>query len=175
MPAVTSETFLLIPATVTDLDDFGAHPDTHLVSVRDEPARAARLWHDRATRNPTGGDGLVQLSHHGVALIEPSLWDDVDGVWRALLDVTEAFLAHPGPHRRRAEETFPGQPAPIRLEQKGHATLITVGDRTTAVDATTFVPGLLDAAIAWFTWLDDHVGGDAGHLLARARGLRATL
>ena len=48
-----TESFLLIPHTVTDLADFCARPEHYLVSVDREGKRAAALWFDRATRNPT--------------------------------------------------------------------------------------------------------------------------
>ncbi len=90
--SVESETFVLTTHTVRNLEDLVAHPEEYLLSIRREPRRCADIWRDRATRNPCGGEGVVSLRYDGQQLIRPDLWDDTQGIWRALVDANAAEI-----------------------------------------------------------------------------------
>ena len=66
----------------------------HLVSIQRDPERAATL---------SGTRGAVQLRYHSLQLIPVDLVDDLPGIWKALLDALEGFLA-----QGHAEVPFPG-------------------------------------------------------------------
>lgn len=167
MRPVESDTFLLVPHTVADLDDFVQKHDEYLVSIYAEPGRAAVLWRDRLKRNPYGSEGFVSLSYYGHDLIDADLWDDTAGIWSALVGVVEGFVASGD-----GSATFPGQPVPLGLRTQGAVQLFSVGQRRTPVDAALFVPGVLTEAERFFTWTEREVGADESDVLTRLRALR---
>lgn len=167
-PVLRAETFVLLPHTVTDLDDFAAHHDRDLVSVDADPDGAARQWRERLARNPYGSDGFVALHYRGQELVAPDLWDDVHGTWYAVVEVVDAYL-----RTGAGLASFPGQPVDIELRGRGRGGVFRAGTRSTAVDPTELVPGLLDEAERFFTWVEQRVGGNESGVLARVRELRS--
>jgi len=170
LPAVEAETLLLIPDTVTDLADFVARPEAYLVSVDREPERAARLWHERLKRHPYGSDGLVRLSTFGRDVFTADQWDDVDGIWQELVELCRGYLASGG-----AAVMFPGQPIEITMRPAGPGAVLTVGTDRMAVDPSVWIPGVLDRAERFFTWVAGGVGLDRGDALAAVAAVRALL
>jgi len=166
--AVRSEPFILIPHTVTDLDDFAAHPDKYLVSMFGEPERAADIWRNRLKKNPYGSEGLLALTYHDVELIPADLWDEVTGIWSELVELVEAFI-----EEGTSESLFPGQPTPLRLATKGKSTLFTVGHRTVRVDPQDFIPGLLDEAHRYYAWVEKYIGTRESHAITSIASLRS--
>lgn len=156
LPAVSSNSFLLIPHTVTDLDDFRENHDRYLVSVFDEPERAASLWRERLRRNPYGDEGFVEIQHYGRDLISGDLWDQVSGIWHSLVELISEFDRH-----GVAETSFPGQPVPMRLRRQRETVLLTIHTNTSVVDPDTFFPRVLDEAERYFQWVVDHIGTQA--------------
>lgn len=168
LPAVSSNSFILRPQTVTDLEDFEEHHESYLVSIYDEPERAATLWRERLKRNPYGDEGFVSLEHYGRDLISGDLWDQVGGIWSNLVEVIGRFLDH-----GIGETMFPGQPAPIALRQVRGSILLTINTETSVVDERTFFPGVLNEAERYFTWVMEHIGESTDWQLqevARVRG-----
>lgn len=168
LPAVESETLILVPHTVTDLDDLVAYPEKYLISITKDPAGAAAQWHERLRRNPYGSDGLVRLSHYGTDVFTADMWDDVDGIWFGLVRLCRGFL-----DSGKAEASFYGQPLAMTLRRKGNIGILTVAEDRIPVQRE-FVPGVLDHAEAFFTWVENEVGlgrGDAFEEIAAARAL----
>lgn len=161
LPAVSSNSFLLIPHTVTDLDDFTENHDRYLLSVFDEPERAASLWRERLKRNPYGDEGFVEIQHYGRDLISGDLWDHVSGIWHSLVELISDFLK-----RGTAETSFPDQPIPMRLHRQQQTVLLTINKVTTVVDPDTFFPGVLDEAERYFQWVVENIGTQAGDVTA---------
>lgn len=161
-----TESFLLIPHTVTDLADFCARPEHYLVSVDREGKRAAALWFDRDTRNPHGSDGLVHLLYHGHQLIPLDLWDEVTGIWLALLDVLEGFLAV-----GEGNETLSGQPAANAMKGAPRSATFTANNVSHKIDPAIVVPGILAGADRYFRWVHNTIGDGQGDALARIEGL----
>ncbi|OAH50926.1 hypothetical protein [Microbacterium oleivorans] len=167
-PAVASNSFILVPHTVTDLEDFTENHPTYLVSVYEEPERAAALWRERLRRNSYGDEGYVALEHYGRNLIAGDLWDHVGGIWSNLVDAIGSFLDHGA-----AETSFPGQPAPILLRRVRQTTLLTINTETSVVDPATFFPGVLDEAERYFQWVAENIGENVSgplQAIARIRG-----
>jgi hypothetical protein len=162
--AVTSEAFVLVPRTVTDLDDFVAHPERYLVSIDVEPARAAATWLGRPSPDPSGCEGLLSLRYHGQELIEPDLWDDVLGTWDAIVRVVEGYVADGA-----GRASLWGQPVEVEMHGRGRWAGFRVGATSTSVDVTDFVPGVLAEAERFFTWVARHVGRGGAEGLARVR------
>ncbi|MDO5683241.1 MAG: hypothetical protein Q4G46_10490 [Propionibacteriaceae bacterium] len=170
LPAVESETLLLLPHTVTDLDDFVARPEHYLVSVEAEPARAAEVWLDRLKRNPYGSDGLLRLAYFGRDIFTADQWDDVDGLWHELVGLCQGFLAD-----GHAEMSFPGQPLVMSFERKGNVGIFRVGANRVPVDPSDFIPGVLDSAERFFDWVEDHVGRNCSDMKQQIRVVRSLL
>lgn len=167
-PAVQSEPFILLPHTVTDLDGFVANPDQYLVSMYEEPERAAALWRERLKKNPYGSDGYLSLSYFGHDLIPADLWDEVSGIWYALIDLVDEFI-----QKGSAEKLFPDQPVPLRLQTKGRTTLFSVNSQTSIVDPRDFIPGLLDEAVRYYSWVEQYLGLDENELVRRIHTIRS--
>lgn len=165
--AVHSEPYILVPQTVTDLDDFVANPENYLVSMFQEPERAAEIWRNRLKENPYGSEGFLSLSYYGIDLISGDLWDEVTGIWFELLELVEEFM-----EKGSAERLFPGQPVPLRLEVKGRSTLFTVNRQTNIVDPDDFIPGILDEAYRYYTWVEENIGTDESQALQSVNSLR---
>ncbi|MGO4295293.1 hypothetical protein [Glutamicibacter sp. MCAF14] len=168
-PAVHSEPYILVPHTVTDLEDFVTHPENYLVSMFQEPDRAASIWRDRLNRNPYGSEGFLSLSYQGIELIPGGLWDEVSGIWLELIELVEDYL-----HKGSAERLFPGQPVPLRLETKGRSTFFAVYQRKHRVDPSDFIPGILDEAQRYFTWVEENIGTGEGQALQAVDSLRTS-
>ena len=144
------ETCLLLPHTVTNLAEFTAHPDRHLVSIEEDPGRAAKLWFERAAKNPYGGDGVVQIRYFGAHLVPPGAWDDTEAIWTALLDVLEGFCSTgAGYGLFCAEVTLVGNP---------HAAEFSVGGVSNRIEPRVFIPAVLDGAKRYFHWVENMVG-----------------
>jgi hypothetical protein len=111
-PAVESEALILLPDTVEDVEDFVSQPERYLVSMYAEPRRATRVWRERRTRHPYGSEGLLRLSYCGGELISPDLWDEVSGVWFALIECVQAYV-----ETGRGLTSFPGQPVDVELRR----------------------------------------------------------
>lgn len=169
-PAVTSNSYLLMPDGVMDLDDFAENHESYLVSIYDEPERAVELWHQRYKRSQYPDEGFVSIEHYGRELVNGDLWDQVGTLWSAFVDVAEAFL-----DTGVGEGLFPDQPVPIVLRRRGSSTLMTIGPATTPVDEETFLPGLLDEAARYFRWVDTHIGVDERPQLDRIAQVRSRL
>lgn len=166
--SIESETFLLTTHTVRDLEHLVAHPEKYLLSIMREPKWCADIWRDRVTRDPCGGEGVVSLRYDGQQLIRPDLWDDTQGIWRALVDALEGFLA-----AGVGSAWFPGQPVPIRLERKGRdGAVLTIGEDRFFVDPEVMVSGVLDEAERYFLWVQEYVGSNESDALDQIRRLR---
>lgn len=153
LPAVESEPFILVPRTVENLDDFVSHPEQYLVSLYAEPQRAVHLWRDRLKDHPYGSEGLLRLSYYGRDLISPDLWDEVSGVWFALIDCVEAYL-----ETGEGATSFPGQPVDIELHRAAAGAVFGVNGDRVLVDPAEFIPGLLDEATRYSQWVEEHIG-----------------
>ncbi|WBL20187.1 hypothetical protein [Citricoccus sp. NR2] len=150
---VRCDTAILIPSTVEDLESFVADPARYLCSVSEEPLAAARLWSERLCRNPFGGDGVVSIVYYGQELIGPSWWDDVTGVWEALINCVEAFRS--GEPRIA---TLSGQPVELSLRRVPAGALFSIDRRTTLVDPGVFIQGVLDGAAEFSAWVHEYLG-----------------
>lgn len=166
--AVRGDPFILLPHTVTDRDDFVANPELHLLSMYREPERAAAWWWERMSKNPYGSEGLLSLSYHGRELIPVDLWDEVSGIWHALIELVEEFL-----RAGSAEMLFPDQPVSLLLWATGRTTLFGANGQTSVVDPLDFIPGLLDEAARYFSWVERHVGVGEGESIGRIQSVRA--
>ncbi|MGD6980672.1 hypothetical protein [Citricoccus sp. CH26A] len=151
--ALQSEAFILLPHTVQDLEDLVSHPERYLVSLDVEPQRAAALWRERLKRHPYGSEGLLRLTYRGRDLIGPALWDEVSGVWFALVDCVQAYL-----ETGRGLTSFPGQPVDVELRRVAAGALFGVNGDRVLVDPTEFIPGLLDEAERYSRWVEEHIG-----------------
>lgn len=156
-PAVASNTFLLIPQTVTDLDHFTGNRSEYLVSIYDEPERAASLWRERLKRNPYGDEGFVSIEHYGRELIAGDLWDQVSGIWNGFVGAIGQYLT-----TGEGEAWFAGQPVPIMLRRQRRTVLLTVHRDTCVVDPATFFPGVLNEADRFLRWVDEYIGVPTG-------------
>lgn len=165
--AVHSEPYILVPHTVTDLDNFVANPESYLVSMFLEPERAAEIWRNRLKENPYGSEGFLSLSYYGIDLISGDLWDEVTGIWFELLELVEEFL-----QKGLAERLFPGQPVPLRLEVKGRSVLFTVNHQRSIVDPNDFIPGILDEAYRYYRWVEENIETDESQALQSVNSLR---
>lgn len=165
--AVHSEPYILVPHTVTDIDDFVTNPENYLVSMFQEPERAAEIWRNRLKENPYGSEGFLSLSYYGIDLISGDLWDEVTGIWFELLELVEEFM-----EKGSAERLFPGQPVPLRLEVKGRSTLFTVNRQSNIVDPDDFIPGILDEAYRYYSWVEENIGTDESQALQSVNSLR---
>ncbi|MDO5634395.1 MAG: hypothetical protein Q4G34_05950 [Micrococcus sp.] len=175
---VVCDTALLIPHTVTDLEQFLTDPSGHLLSITADPDAAARLWHDRLRRNPYGGEGVVSVSYAGQALLGPEHLDHVSLTWDALVAAVEDFVAAvSGAQGAGAasgtEAVDQDDPAAIAIERVPGGALFRADDRTVFVDPALLIPGLVDGAAAFTHWVHEHLGtSDAPHL-DRLAALRA--
>ncbi|RAX51132.1 hypothetical protein DQ353_01780 [Arthrobacter sp. AQ5-05] len=113
----------------------------HLVSIQRDPERAAAV---------AGTRGAVQLRYHSLQLVPVDLVDDLPGIWNALLDAVEGFLAD-----GKAEVPYPTLEAQIRLERTGNLTRFTAGKVRHIVDAGELVDGILGGAQAYFGFAPD--------------------
>ncbi|HRO29005.1 hypothetical protein [Citricoccus sp.] len=153
LSALQSEAFILLPDTVQDLDNFVCHPERYLVSLYADPGRAAGLWRERLKRHPYGSEGLLRLSYRGRELIHPALWDEVSGVWFALIDCLQAYL-----ETGRGLSSFPGQPVDVEMRRARAGAVFGVNGDRVLVDPTEFIPGLLDEAERYSRWVEDRIG-----------------
>jgi hypothetical protein len=153
LPAVGSEALILLPDTVQDLDDFVSHPEQYLVSLYAEPQRAAGLWRERLTRHPYGSEGLLRLSYRGRELIHHALWDEVSGVWFALIDCLQSYV-----ETGSGLTSFPGQPVDVVLRRTAAGAVFGINGDRVRVDPTEFIPGLLDEADRYSRWVEEHIG-----------------
>ncbi|GAA1865023.1 hypothetical protein GCM10009715_10270 [Paeniglutamicibacter psychrophenolicus] len=113
----------------------------HLVSIQRDPERAAAV---------AGTRGAVQLRYHSLQLVPVDLVDDLPGIWNALLDAVEGFLAD-----GKAEVPYPSLEAQILLERTGNLTKFTAGKVRHIVDAGELVDGILGGAQAYFGFAAD--------------------
>jgi hypothetical protein len=169
-PAIESESFILVPRTVEDLDDFVSHPEQYLVSLYAEPQRAAQLWRERLKEHPYGSEGVLRLSYFGRGLISPDLWDEVSGVWFALIDCVAAYL-----ETGEGVTSFPGQPVDIELRRTAAGAVFGVNGDRLLVDPIDFIPGLLDEAARYSRWVEEHIGSLDAPTLQQIDTLRRAL
>lgn len=167
LPAVKSEPFILVPHTVEDLDDFVADPEQSLVSLYAEPQRAAQLWRERLKDHPYGSEGLLRLSYFGRGLIAPELWDEVSGVWFALVDCVEAYL-----ETGEGLTSFSGQPVDVELRRTAAGAVFGVNGDRVLVDPAEFIPGVLDEAARYSRWVEEHIGTQDAPTLQQIDTLR---
>lgn len=153
LAVVGSEALILLPDTVQDLEDFVCHPERYLVSLDAEPQRAAALWRERSKRHPYGSEGLLRLTYRGRELIGPALWDEVSGVWFALIDCVQAYL-----ETGSGLTFFPGQPVDVEMRHTRAGAVFGVNGDRVLVDPTEFIPGLLDEAERYSRWVEEHIG-----------------
>lgn len=161
------QTFLLIPHTVSDLAEFIAKPADYLVSVENEPERAAKIWFDRAARNPFGGDGIVHIKYFGMKLIPLGIWDDTVAVWFALLDALEGFLSTGTGNGSFSVE--------ISLIGSIHGASFSVNGISHGVDPRELIPAVLDGAKRYFSWLENTVGSSYPEVSERIQAMIASL
>lgn len=160
--ALVAESFLLIPDTVTDLADFTARPAHYLVGIEADPGAAAALWFSRRERHKYGSEGLVRLRYHSLDLIPGDLWDDVTGIWFALLDAVEGYL-----RTGHGSGTLPDQPVTLELQRLGRSARFSANGIRHVVDPADVIPGILDEARRYFTWVNDTIGEGQHQALAR--------
>lgn len=157
MPAyeqtVSSEAFVLVPDTVTNLEHFAANHGDYLVSMYVDPSRASSFWFNRRNRGLRSSEGWLSLTYQGQELMDGSLWDEVEGIWFSLIEMITQYSQH-----AHAETLFPGQPVPLRLTDAGRSTLFTIGARTLRIDPQLFIPGLLDEAMRFYRWVEEYIG-----------------
>lgn len=126
----------------------------HLVSIQRDPDRAALLQ---------GTQGSVQLRYHSLQLIPVDLIDDVPGIWRALLEALETFLA-----TGEAEVSYPSIEATILITGSESLTKFTAGKVRHIVELELLIDGMLSGATEYFTFARADHGAD----LARIAALR---
>lgn len=160
-------TFLLIAHTVNDLAEFTAKPGEYLVSVDNEPERAAKVWFGRAARNPFGGDGIVQIQYFGAHLIPRGVWDDTVAIWFALLDALEGFLSTGTGHGSFS--------AGIALVGSVHGASFSVNGISHRVDPRELIPVVLDGAQRYFSWIENAVGRSYPEVSERIQGMTVSL
>lgn len=160
--ALVAETFLLVPATVTDLADFTARPAHYLLGIDADPDAAAALWFSRRERHGYGSEGLVRLRYHSLDLIPVSLWDDVTGIWFALLDALEGYL-----RTGHGSGTLGGQPVELELQRLGRSARFSANGIRQVVDPNDVVPGILAEARRYFGWVNDVIGEGQQQAFAR--------
>ncbi|GAA4380850.1 hypothetical protein [Paeniglutamicibacter cryotolerans] len=160
--ALVAESFLLIPDTITDLADFTARPAHYLVGIDADPAAAAALWFARRERHPYGSEGLVRLRYHSLDLIPVDLWDDVTGIWLALLDAVEGYL-----RTGHGSGPLPEQPVELELQRLGRSARFTANGIRHVVDPDAVVPGILAEAHRYFSWVNDIIGEGQHQVFAR--------
>ncbi len=131
----------------------GATP--HLVSIQRDPGRAAGL---------EGTVGSVQLRYHSLQLVPVDLVDDLPGIWHALLDTVEGFLAD-----GHAEARYPSLEAGFGLEARGDIAKFTAGKVRHIVDAGELIDGILGGAAAYFGF----AAGTQDAAMARIKQLRS--
>ncbi|PQZ93502.1 hypothetical protein CQ018_07410 [Arthrobacter sp. MYb227] len=165
--ACETETFLLIPHTVTALAELAAGPDQYLVSVDAEPKGAAKIWFDRAARNPFGGAGCVHIRYFEEQLIPLELWDDTVGIWDALLDAMEGFLAT-GVGRGNFSPEF-------SLVGSIHAASFSAHGVSHQVDPLELIPAVLDGAQRYFSWIENMVGRSYPEIIERIQTMTVSL
>lgn len=107
-----------------------------LVSIQRDAQRAATL---------PGTRGAVQLRYHSLQLLPVELVDDLPGIWYALLEAVEGFLAVGS-----ATVPFPTLEAEIVLQSTGKLTRFTAGKIKHLVDPAELIGGILDGAQAYF-------------------------
>lgn len=161
------QTFLLIPDTVRDFAELAASPDRYLVSVDAEPERAAKVWFERAARNPFGGDGCVQIRYFETQLIPLELWDDTVEIWIALLDAMEGFLATGAGHGNFSAE--------ISLVGNGYGARFSAHGVAHRVDPLELIPAVLGGAQRYFSWTHDMVGHSYPEIFERIQTMTASL
>ncbi|GAA1980025.1 hypothetical protein GCM10009718_16100 [Isoptericola halotolerans] len=166
--AVTAESFILVPHTVTDLEDFSAHHERYLVSIDAEPERAVSLWHERLRDNPYGSEGFLDLRYHGQELMAPELWDEVYGIWHSLVEIIDDFLA-----TGTGSDLFPDQPVGIELKSHGRSAVFRVHEKSVTVDPEEFIPGVLHEAKRYFSWVALRIGSDETPVLERIESVGA--
>lgn len=131
----------------------------HLVSIQREPERAALL---------PGSLGSVQLRYHSLQLIPVDLVDDVPGIWRALLEALESFLA-----TGEAEVPFPNLEAGIVITGHGPWTKFTAGSVRHLVEPDLLIDGILAGAAEYYSFAGSEHAADAARVAALQAGTRA--
>lgn len=127
-------TSLIAESFILNQSENGA--SEHLISIQRDPERAALL---------PGTRGSVQLRYHSLQLIPVDLIDDVPGIWRALLDALEAFLA-----TGEAEISYPTLEATILLTGNKSLTKFTAGKVRHIVELDLLTDGILSGATDYF-------------------------
>lgn len=89
----------------------------------------------------------MQLRYHSLQLIPVDLVDDLPGIWKALLDALEGFLA-----QGHADVPFPGIDARIMLTGTGNLAKFSAGTVRHLVDAGELGDGILGGAGAYFAF-----------------------
>jgi hypothetical protein len=107
-----------------------------LLSIQRDPERAATL---------EGTTGSVQLRYHSLQLVPVDLVDDLPGIWLALLEAVEGYLADGS-----SEVPYPSIDANILLTGTGSIAKFTVGKVRHIVDAGELVEGILGGAADYF-------------------------
>lgn len=164
---VSSEGFILVPDTVTDLEHFAANHDEYLVSMYVDPNSASSLWFERRNRGLRGSEGWLSLTYQGQELMNGTLWDEVEGIWFELIDLICQYSQH-----AHAEALLPGQSVPLRLTDAGGSTLFTIGTQTIRIDPQFFIPGLLDEAMRFYRWVEEYIGTIEPDMFRRIAELR---
>ncbi len=106
-----------------------------LVSIQRDPERAAAAG---------GSRGSIQLRYHSLQLVPVDLIDEVPGIWAALLDVVESFLAE-----GTGQGRYPGLDAEIVLQTTGGIAKFTAGKVRHIVDTGELIDAILDGAAAY--------------------------
>ena len=130
----------------------------HLVSIQRDPERAATL---------EGTIGSVQLRYHSLQLVPVDLVDDLPGIWHALLDAVEGYLAEGS-----SEVPYPSIDANILLTGTGSIAKFTVGKVRHIVDAGELVEGILAGAADYFGSASTSGSGAQDEEIARIGRLR---
>jgi hypothetical protein len=117
-----SETFFLT-RKVMDLDDFVSNPPKYLVSIKEQPAEAARVCQRARSEDRYWSEGFISLSYAGKVIIDRRYWDDVYPLWAYLVTLVDDYW-----REGYAESFFPDQPVEIILKNENGVSIFKVGD-----------------------------------------------
>lgn len=150
---VTAHTYVLNRPHVVDQGHFARHHGEYLVSIHDEPKRAAKMW-KTYTHDLGVGEGWVSLQCQGTELTPMSLWGDLPGFWGDIIEAAAQYL-----ETGYGLGTLYDQPVEIELRRTNQTALFRIHDSTHHIDPATFIPSVLHGALAFAIWQYEFVGG----------------
>ena len=171
-PSSTVRTYVLDPAGAADPDDPKSIPGALLLSIHDQPRKAAKAWKRYA---PDPGEGWVSITYKDKVLIPYDLWCDLHIFWDANIEVVTQFFES-GHGSSFCTTLFSSDPVTIELSQDSQAALYTILNAQTPVDPQILTSSVLHGALDFYNWRYDMVGGISSeridqiqHLLTKLR------